>query len=202
LERLSTGSAAFDRILGGGIPVRSLSVISGEPGAGKTLFALQVLFHLARQGKKGLYFTTLSEPSLKLIQYMQQFAFFDERLIGKELVFSDLGSIVRGRDANAALEEVTSRVEQEEPAIVVIDSFKAMRDILGDAPSIRTFVYDLAVHTAGWGAATLFVGEYTEEEMANYAEFTIADGILRFSTRREALTAVRMVEVRGSTRRM
>ncbi len=98
LERLSTGSAAFDRILGGGLPVRSLSMISGEPGAGKTLFALQVLFHLARQGKKGLYFTTLSEPSLKLIQYMQQFAFFDERLMGKELVFSDLGSLVRGLD--------------------------------------------------------------------------------------------------------
>ncbi len=126
---------------------------------------------------------------------MQQFAFFDERLMGKELVLSDLGSIVRGRDANAALEAITSRVEQEEPAIVVIDSFKAMRDILGDAPSIRTFVYDLAVQTAGWGAATLFVGEYTDEEMATYAEFTIADGILRFSTRREGLTAVRMVEV-------
>jgi circadian clock protein KaiC len=90
LQRLSTGSAAFDRILGGGLPVRSLSLIAGEPGAGKTLFALQVLFHLARQGKKGLYFTTLSEPSLKLIQYMQQFSFFEEKLIGKELVFVDL----------------------------------------------------------------------------------------------------------------
>jgi circadian clock protein KaiC len=195
LERLTTGSAAFDRILGGGLPVRSLSVIAGEPGAGKTLFALQVLFHLARQGKKGLYFTTLSEPSLKLIQYMQQFAFFDESLIGKELVFADLGSVLRGRDASAALEAITSRVEQEEPAIVVIDSFKALRDILGEDPSIRTFVYDLAVHTAGWGSATLFVGEYTDEEIAKHAEFTIADGILRFSTRREALTAVRMVEV-------
>ena len=201
LQRLSTGSAAFDRILGGGLPVRSLSVIAGEPGAGKTLFALQVLFHLARQGKKGLYFTTLSEPSLKLIQYMQQFSFFDERLMGKELVFADLGSVVRGQDGDTVLKAIASRVEQEEPDIVVIDSFKAMRDILGDGPLIRTFVYDLAVHMAGWGAATLFVGEYTDEEMANYAEFAIADGIFRFGTRREALTAVRMVEVlklRGS----
>jgi circadian clock protein KaiC len=201
LERLSTGSAAFDRILGGGLPVRSLTVIAGEPGAGKTLFALQVLFHLAKQGKKCLYFTTLSEPSLKLIQYMQQFSFFDEGTIGKQMIFVDLGSVIRGRNAEAAIEAITSRVEQEEPDIVVIDSFKAMRDILGDAPSIRTFVYDLAVHMAGWGAATLFVGEYTDEEMAHYAEFTIADGILRFSTRREALTAVRMVEIlklRGS----
>src|SRR5207253_11248382 len=41
----------------------------------------------------------------------------------------------------------------------------------------------------------------TEAEVAQTAEFTIADGILRFRTRREALTAVRMVEVlklRGS----
>ncbi len=68
LERLSTGSAALDRILGGGLPIRSTTVVAGEPGAGKSLFALQMLFHLARQGKKGLYFTTLSEPSLKLIR--------------------------------------------------------------------------------------------------------------------------------------
>jgi len=195
LERLPTGSAAFDRILGGGLPVRSLTVIAGEPGSGKTLFALQVLFHLARQGKKCLYFTTLSEPALKLIQYMQQFSFFDEGAIGKQILFIDLGSVIRTRDSEATLEAITSRVEQEEPAIVVVDSFKAMRDSLGDDAAARAFVYDLGVHMAGWGAATFLVGEYTEEEMANFPVFAIADGIFRFSTRREALTAVRMVEV-------
>ena len=45
IERLTTGSPAFDGILGGGFPVRSVNVIAGEPGAGKTLFALQMLFH-------------------------------------------------------------------------------------------------------------------------------------------------------------
>ncbi len=57
-------------------------------------------------------------------------------------------------------------MEREEPAIVVIDSFKALRDILGDAPAMRTFVYDLAVHMASWGATSLLVGEYTEEEIS------------------------------------
>jgi circadian clock protein KaiC len=195
LQRLSTGSAAFDRILGGGLPVRSLTVVAGEPGAGKTLFALQMLFHLGRQGMKGLYFTTLSEPSLKLIRYMQQFSFFDNDAIGKKLTFVDLGSVLRGRNADEVLQVINERVELEEPAFVVIDSFKAMRDILGDPPSIRTLVYDLAVHMAGWGAATLFVGEYTSEEIAHYAEFAIADGILRFGTQREDLTAIRVVDV-------
>ena len=94
LDRLSTGSATFDRLLGGGFPSRSVNVIAGEPGTGKTLFALQMLFHLARQGKKTLYFTTLSEPSLKLLGYMQQFAFFEERFIGRDVVFADLGGVM------------------------------------------------------------------------------------------------------------
>jgi circadian clock protein KaiC len=195
LQRLTTGAAAFDRILGGGLPARSVNVIAGEPGAGKTMFALQMLFHLGRQGKKGLYFTTLSEPAMKLVMYMQQFSFFDERLIDREIVFADLGSVLRSKGVEATLREITGRVEREEPAVVVIDSFKAVRDILGDASAVRTFVYDLAVHTAGWGATSLFVGEYTDAEIAHHAEFAIADGILRFSNRQHDLTAVREVEI-------
>jgi circadian clock protein KaiC len=159
------------------------------------LFALQMLFHLAKQGKKALYLTTLSEPSLKLVNYMQQFSFFDERLVGDRIVFADLGSVLRTKGVEATLAEITGRVEREEPAIVVIDSFKAIRDIVGDSAAVRTFVYDLAVHAATWGATTLFVGEYTEAEIANYSEFAIADGIVRFINRREELTAVRQVEV-------
>jgi len=195
LQRLSTGSAAFDRILGGGLPARSLTMVAGEPGSGKTLFALQALFHQGQIGGRGLYLTTLSEPSLKLIQYMQQFSFFDADAIGKRLTFVDLGSVVRGRDPAELLRALHERVEREEPALVVVDSFKAIRDFFGDAPSFRTFVYDLAVHMAGWGAAALFVGEYTDQEIAESTEFAIADGILRFGTVREGLTATRVVEV-------
>lgn len=194
LERLTTGSASFDRILGGGLPVRSVNVIAGEPGAGKTLFALQMLFALARQGKKALYFTTLAEPPLKLIQYMQQFSFFDESMLNEKIVFCDLGAAMR-KGAEATLNEISSRVEREEPAVVVIDSFKAIRDIVGEPVALRTFVYDLAVHLAGWGATSLLVGEYTETEAANYAEFAIADGIIRFMNSRHELTAVREVEI-------
>jgi circadian clock protein KaiC len=195
LERLTTGSTAFDRILGGGIPARSVNVIAGQPGAGKTLFSLQMLFALAREGKKGLYLTTLAEPALKMLRYAQQFSFFDESLIDRGLVFADLGSVIRRNGAEATLNEIAARVEREGPTVVVIDSFKALRDMHGDAPTLRTFVYDLAVHTAGWGAASLLVGEYTEAEIASNAEFAIADGIIRFTNSRHDLTAVREVEV-------
>jgi circadian clock protein KaiC len=195
LERLTTGSPAFDRILGGGLPARSVTMIAGEPGAGKTLFCLQMLFALARQGRKCLYLTTLSEPSLKLVQYMQQFSFFDASLLERAIVFADVGSVIRRQGAEATLREISTRVERAEPAVVVVDSFKAVRDILGDAAALRTFVYDLAVHLAGWGAASLLVGEYTEAEVASDAEFAIADGIIRLTMSRHDLSAIREVEV-------
>jgi len=196
LKCLSTGSAAFDRILGGGVPERSVSVIAGEPGTGKTILALQMLFHHARQGRRCLYLTTLSEPALKLVSYMQQFSFFDERLIADgKVVFSDLGSVVRSKGMEAAFSAITSRVESEEPAVVVIDSFKALRDLLDDPAAMRTFVYDLAVHTSTWGAVCLLVGEYGAAEVASLSEFAIADGIIRLSNRREELRAVREVEI-------
>ena len=127
---------------------------------------------------------------------MQQFSFFDESLVAPDrVVIADLGSVIRRRDAAEVLAEITGRVEREEPAMVVIDSFKALRDLLGDASAMRTFVYDLAVHVSTWGAVSLFVGEYTPDEMATLSEFAIADGIIRLSNRRQELRAIREVEV-------
>jgi len=120
LERLGTGSAALDAILGGGIPAASVTVIAGEPGAGKTVFALQMLFHHARQGKKCLYFTTLSEPPLKVMRYMQLFSFFDARLIEERVIFADLGSVLRNGGVDQALASMIQRVESEEPAFVAV----------------------------------------------------------------------------------
>ena len=63
--------------------------------------------------------------------------------------------------------------------MVVIDSFKALRDSWATPPAMRTFVYDLAVHVASWGAASLLVGEYTDGGDREPPEFAIADGIIR-----------------------
>jgi circadian clock protein KaiC len=195
LERLSTGSPALDRILGGGLPTRSVTVISGLPGTGKTIFTLQMMFHLAKQGKKGLCFSTLSEPALKLIRYMQIFPFFDVSLLDDRIAFVDLGSELRKDGAERALATARERVEHDDPDVVVIDSFRAIHDLLGDPARGRACVYDLAVHLASWGATTLLVGEYQPQEMASYPEFAIADGIIRLINEPEELKAVRGLEV-------
>ncbi|PYM86593.1 MAG: recombinase RecA [Candidatus Rokuibacteriota bacterium] len=195
LKRLSTGSTALDAILGGGIPAGSVTVVAGEPGSGKTVFTLQALFHHARQGKKCLYFTTLSEPPLKVIRYMQLFSFFDSHLIEDRIVFADLGSTLRRGGVEQALARMIERVESEEPDIVAIDSFKAIHDLLPSAAHSRTFVYDLSAGIAAWGATTLLVGEYRPEDIGVAPEFAIADGIVRLTTERQELTTARQLEI-------
>jgi circadian clock protein KaiC len=202
MERLSTGSSALDKILGGGLPVRSVVVVAGEPGAGKTVFTLQALFHHAQQGKKCLYFSTLSEPALKTIRHMQAFSFFDTRLIDDRIVFVDLGSALRAGGPEKALQPLIDRVESEGADLVAIDSFKAIHDLMPDTGGSRMFVYDLAVAMAGWGATTLLVGEYSAGEISTAPEFAIADGIVQLTNERHELTAARQFEVlklRGAT---
>ena len=129
LERVSTGVGALDEVMGGGIPAKSIVVVLGEPGSGKTVLALQMLFNAARSGKKALYFTTLSEPSLKLVRHMQGFSFFDPRLLDDRVKVVDLGSALQTHNPDVALATVARRVEEDEPAIVVIDSYKAVHDL-------------------------------------------------------------------------
>lgn len=195
LERVSTGVPGLDEVLGGGIPARSITVVSGEPGSGKTVLALQMLFHAARQGKRSLYFTTLSEPSLKLVRHMQGFRFFDPRLLEERVRIVDLGSTLRAHDPEAALAMVAERVEEEEPDLVVIDSFKALHDLSSQPLRTRTLTYDLAVQMASWGATTLLVGEYAAGDVGQLPEFAIADGIVRLGTAPHDLTRVRQLEV-------
>jgi circadian clock protein KaiC len=201
LGRVSTGVAGLDDVLGGGIPASSITVLSGEPGSGKTVLALQMLFHAARAGKRSLYFTTLSEPSLKLVRHMQGFRFFDPRLLDEQVRFVDLGSTLRARDPEGALATVAERVEEGEPDLVVIDSFKALHDLSDEPLRTRTLTYDLAVQMASWGATTLLVGEYVAADVAKLPEFAIADGIVRLGTAPHDLTRIRELEVqklRGS----
>jgi circadian clock protein KaiC len=195
LKRLGTGSDALDRVLGGGLPTGSVIMVAGEPGTGKTVLTLQIIFSLARQGRRSLYVTTLSEPSLKVIRFMQQLAFFDERLLDSHMRLLDIGAIAQTQGIEEALSHVKDQVERDPPDLVAIDSIKALHDFAASHGRSRAVLYDLAVNVAGWGVTTLLVGEYVREDFARFPEFAIADGIVHLTNQPHELTSVRQLEV-------
>ena len=54
-QRISSGIAELDRVLGGGIVKGSLMLVGGDPGIGKSTLLLQVCHNLTSHGKKVLY---------------------------------------------------------------------------------------------------------------------------------------------------
>ncbi len=55
--RVKTGISGFDKLCQGGLVNKSVNLISGAPGTGKTIFALQFLHNGINEGEKGAYFS-------------------------------------------------------------------------------------------------------------------------------------------------
>jgi circadian clock protein KaiC len=62
IKQLPSGVPGLDAVLGGGIPEYSFNLIAGEPGAGKTTLAHQIVFANATAERPALYFTVLGSP--------------------------------------------------------------------------------------------------------------------------------------------
>src|SRR5260221_12180797 len=58
-----TGILGFDEITGGGLPRGRTTLLSGGPGSGKTILALQFLIHGARACKEPGIFVAFEESS-------------------------------------------------------------------------------------------------------------------------------------------
>jgi len=162
IHQLPTGVRGLDDILGGGIPEFSFNIIGGTPGCGKTTLAHQIVFANATPKKPALYFSVLGEPVLKMLRYQQQYSFFDESRLGKEIRFINLSDVVLEKDLNAVLEEIIKQVTAANPGIVVVDSFRTVvRKAMSDESEakMQSFIHRLAQFLTSWEATTFLVGE-------------------------------------------
>jgi circadian clock protein KaiC len=177
IERVTTGIPALDTVLHGGLPRFATVFVVGPPGSGKTVLCQQALFANARKAIPALYLGTLSEPVLKMIRHAQEFSFFVSDMVGKEIVFADLGDALKSGGLGI-LSEVDRLVKQHRPEFLVIDSFKVIREYFSDAVDFRRFIAEIVAKLAAWEVTALFVGEYTKDEILTEPEFAIADGII------------------------
>lgn len=199
IERLSTGIPGLDEVLGGGLPEYSFNLIAGAPGSGKTTMAHQIVFANASADRPALYFTILGEPPLKMLRYQQQLSFFDSSRIGDAIRFINLSQVALEGDLSKVLDAIIREVEESNPAIVVIDSFRTVARLsVGGQPveqNLQGFAQRLAVHLTNWQATTFLVGEYLEAEMRDNPVFTVADGILWLYQSVERNSIVRKLQV-------
>jgi DNA repair protein RadA/Sms len=119
-ERLKTGIAEFDRVLGGGLIPGSVILLGGDPGIGKSTLAMQAL---SRIKNKTLYVT--GEESNKQLKLRAS------RLKIKSDDFYIL--------AETELSPIIKAMNEIQPAVVVIDSIQTVyRSELENSPGTIT----------------------------------------------------------------
>lgn len=148
--RFKTGSAEFDRVLGGGLVAGSVVLLGGDPGIGKSTLLLQILTQLGELNP--LYIT--GEESL------QQVSARASRL---GLKTDSLGLLVETR-----VEDILNTAQKEKPRVMVVDSIQTIyTDELQSAPGGVAQVREsaaLLVRYAKQTQTTIFlVGHVTKE---------------------------------------
>ncbi len=199
ITRLPTGVPGLDEVLGGGLPEYSFNMIAGAPGTGKTTLAHQILFNLVTPERHALYFSVMGEPTLKMLRYQQQMAYFDPAKVGASIDFVNLSDMVLTGDLEQVLADIVRRVEESGPGLVILDSFhNIVRTAAGREQGrleVAGFVQRLALHLTSWQATTFLLGAYRDDDIRDDPVFTVADGVLWLSQVADRNSVVRKLQV-------
>jgi DNA repair protein RadA/Sms len=149
-ERIPTGVAELDRVLGGGLVPASLVLVSGDPGIGKSTLLLMALQAMSKERQAVLVTGEESAAQVKLRA---------DRLGGA----ADVRIL-----AETNLDEVCATLERERPDVCVVDSVQTLyAPELGSAPGSVAQVREAAGRflrvAKEQGVATFLVGHVTKE---------------------------------------
>ena len=109
----STGVAALDRVLGGGLVPGSVTLIGGEPGIGKSTLLAQVALEVAKRGSVVLYVTGEESP----MQVGRRLERLQNTPLQATLKFLD--------QTDSAV--IAATINTEKPALTIVDSIQTMR---------------------------------------------------------------------------
>lgn len=109
IERIKTQIKEFDRVMGNGIVPGSLTLIGGEPGAGKSTLALQI----AEKISNTLYVSGEESPAQIKIRANRL------NIKGDDIKFS----------SDIEIEKVCALIEKIKPALAIIDSIQTVHSI-------------------------------------------------------------------------
>ena len=196
-EILETGVRNLDRVLGGGLLRRSIVILIGAPGTGKTVLAQEIAFRSAARGEVALFLTGFSETHDKLLSHSRGLSFFAPDVVGRGFQFGSLPDLLR-EGAEATEEAIIATARAQRASLVVFDGFRSMRAMLGAELDAARFLYSVGAKLALLGATTLVIIEGDAGNSANYPELTVSDVILTLRHELRSSHERRLLEVMKS----
>jgi circadian clock protein KaiC len=182
-----TGIAGLDDVLGGGLTRGHVFLIEGEPGAGKTTVALQILLEGASRDERALYIT-LSEtetelrqgagshgwklpPSLEVYELTPPESILDDDHKQSLLYSSDL-------ELGETTKMIFDAVERVKPSLVVLDSLSEIRLLAQSSLRYRRQILAIKHYFSRYGATVVLLDDLTAEQ-ADKTVHSVVHGVIR-----------------------
>lgn len=191
LAMVKTGIDGLDTLLGGGIPKGSTLLVSGPPGAGKTVMSLQYAFGQAKKGERVLFVSTcellysinkfastLSFFDLSLIRTGINLDYFGPKVEGGFVEFWDysLGPILDEQTAGDIFDAIQDKVNMHRIDHLIVDSITSINMFMGDEVERRKKMLMFSGWASRSGCTTIFTAE--SDGIAESTERFLSDGVV------------------------
>jgi circadian clock protein KaiC len=192
--RLSTGIHGLDELIEGGLKSKSVNLVMGESGSGKSTFAVHFLMAGAEKGEAGLY-VSVEEPKDKFFENMKRFGFDLAKLEAEKKFVFHKASVPEIRNF---LDQGVVSFEQYFKTYnvkrIVIDSVTALMLAYGAETSQRNSLMTLFELLERWDMTVLITSE-VEGEAARFGLQYLVDSVFRLYYRKVGQERVRTLEV-------
>jgi circadian clock protein KaiC len=185
-RRVPTGVPGLDPIVDGGLPADASYLVLGQPGTGKTTVGLQFLVEGARHGETGLY-VCLAETRGQLTGIAEAYGWSLDGVVVHEMrrrgggVRAERAGYTVFSPAEVELEEISrelfERIDQVQPARLVVDSLSEIRMLSDDPARYRRELLDLTDRIASSPCTAVLIDVEAEGSSAAVAE-TLVNGVV------------------------
>lgn len=165
VELTKTGIDGLDEILNGGIVSHSTTLLSGPPGAGKSVLALQYIYNGVEQFDEPGIYLTFEEDEDDLRQAAESLGFdnWQHHVEAGDIKIYDKQVLLRENDFNASLELLLEELDNDDYQRLVLDSLSMFGLFFEEERERRTYLLKFLDILSENGLTTLMT---TEQEAA------------------------------------
>lgn len=206
ITKVPTGIQGFDEITDGGLPRGRTSLITGGPGSGKTVFALQTLVTGATDHREAGIFVAFEESALQIMTNAVAFGWDLASLSRRKLFFLDAqlspDVVTAGEfDLIGMLELLSAKVKELGAKRIAFDGIDVLLSLLDDPVAERREMYRIRDWLlANQLTATITQKLDTADQRYSYLQFMV-DCVVNLKHHvldGSAFRSLRVVKYRGS----
>ncbi len=141
VEREPTGIPGFDDLIEGGFPRGSVTLVSGSPGTGKSIFAQHFVHAGAAKFRQKVLYLSLEQRASDIYEQANRFGFDFQSLENQGLAKFDFIDITarKGLPGQTIIEDIRNRIRAFNPKRIVIDSLSPLANIPPSTHELQSY---------------------------------------------------------------